>query len=501
MQHRGASADPATRRRPWTLVLALAVALALLLLLLRGLPTVEQEPLDTSIPTAVLPPPVTAAEPMPERAPTVRREGPIRIVDLVSGTEPVVRVEVVYSDGLALELNPVEVLDIPEPDEQTLLRYDLLGFAGFEVRAARRVRFEDGAWIVTIPYYARLTVRTQPEVLAVMDPRHRIGIFLRPDRMPAPEPPEPGSFAAIAAATSGREQSFAGQMHRIARRGGIGELTRYPCAAGEIPPLLIPAVGPYVAGLIRITGENGYSPIQLAPGEDSEVFIELRQRPRLRGILLDWNGDPVPNEYVIKTTWLNLDDYDLGPNDNVSMIMTRDDDAERTVYHVTKGQVRTDHEGRFETSTPLGHHYALESNARGSRAFWNTRDSGVLDPSAEEVVLRLEDPSGGGGIEVEVLRWDGRPFSEARLVAGIASDMPFERQWPYISLGADGKARVMGMAPGDLVGISAHHETLQLTAFGPGPMVVPATGKIRIVVPREAFKDAVSDISGDGSGR
>lgn len=500
MQHRRASADPATRRRPWRLVLALAAVLALILLLLRGLPTVEQEPVVTSLPTAVLPPPVAAAEPTPERTPTVRREGPIRIVDLLSGTEPVVRVEVVYSDGLALELNPGDVLEIPEPDDQTLLRYDLLGFAGFEVRAARRVRFEDGAWIVTIPYYARLTVRTQPEVLAVMDPRDRIGIFLRPDRMPAPEPPEPGSFAEIAAATSGREQSFAGQMNRIARRAGIGELTRYPCAAGEIPPLLVPAVGPYVAGLIRITGENGYAPIELTPGEESEVFIELRQRPRLRGILLDWNGDPVPNEYVIKTTWLNLDDYDLGPNDNVSMIMFQDNSA-NMIYHMTKGQVRTDAEGRFETWTPLGHHYALESNARGSRAFWNTRDSGVLDPSAEEVVLRLEDPSGGGGIEVEVLRWDGRPFSEARLVASIGDDVPFCRQWPYIHLGADGKSRVMGMAPGDLVGISAHHETLQGTAFGPGPMVVPATGKIRIVVPREAFKDAVSGISGDGSGR
>lgn len=466
-------------RRSLAIVLVL-LALLLCLVLLRQQDSMASPVTSSGIAPASIQEPGEFLDIRRENAPVA--SGPIRMIDQLTGESLDLAVELVLDSDHSLWMHSGLIIHELTFGPDSLLRYDLVGTPDFEVPASGRIQFESGSWVLTIPYYARLRASVPPDLASEVDIHASIMIF----RLVADPPQEPADFLSIQGARDGntRETTFASLAKRSLRMAGGEPLCIIRCEEESIPPINLAASGDYVAGIILSDGSSAFEPITLVPGNESSVFLNLLLRPLLAGVLLDWHQQPVPDATVIFTTCMNNADYDLTPNDPHGLLGIR---REGVVYECAKRGVKTDANGRFEMRVPRGTAYALESNALGSRAFWNSRDAGVVLSDGVEVRLQLEDPYLGRSVQLTVLRADGSPFSGAKCTVSIGSDIPFMRQWLPVELGQEGRCEFFGLKPGDTITVLAYHESLKSGLFASKYLVVPSSLQITMAVPPSAF--------------
>jgi hypothetical protein len=412
----------------------------------------------------------------------ILRSGVIHISDELSAVDLAVPVELIVSSSESVRLQSGESATVPPLGPDSSLRYQLLDSTQIDVPAEGRITFADSTWTIRIPYNCRVAVSVSAEKYSFIDSQSELRVLQHPQVEVHGEAVDPASIAALAQPQL-NDSTFHGMMNRTARKERAS-LLQLPCGDQVIPPFLVPAQGTYVMGLFLSDGTAAYAPLELVPGTEVEVFVDLRLRPLLTGVLLDWHGEPVPNEEVVFSTSLDMLDYDLSPRDGAGLAALR---VNGMMHQTTKYSVSTDAGGRFSVRVPRGSEYCVESNARGSRAFWSTRDAGIVLGDHAEIELRLEDPEAETAIHFEILRANGAPLSGAEAQVSVGDDIPFIRQWPRKRLDDKGLVGFLGLEPGEVFSLLLFHPSLQRAIYVPEKLVVPNARRITIVVPDAAF--------------
>lgn len=467
----------------WRMYLAVSIALILLLAFLRDedppeIPQANDEPLRQTIS-----PPSAEAEPSIHREPVQARVGPIDIVDLLTGNQLDIEIECLQDARLVHRMHPREIVDLSFLETASSLRYVLPGGTDFEANPAGSTTFLDGRWTVRLPYFARIIVSIPQDLLQAVSPRSTVVVLNHPGEQLDGAPSEGVVPVLLQAPTS--DTTFASKMNRFVLGSEEAIFLKAACGIQSIPSLLTAASGEYVVGVYLDDGTAGYTPVRLSPGEEVKVFVDFNRRTSIQGILLDWNGNPVPREGVTFSTALNLRDYDLSPADAVGVAGLKIDGV---MYQCTKRTILSGEDGTFSMVMPRGSDYAVESSALGSRAFWSTRDAGVVLTERYEIELRLQDPDSDERVEFQVLRSDGSPLHGAEVTISVADDVPFIRQWKRKHLDESGRCFFLGVESGEKIAFLTYHPALLARLYCPKPFAVPENHQVIIVVPDDQFR-------------
>lgn len=467
--------------RPRLLLLALA-GLALALWLLRRAPAgaAAEEVRASAAASASAPAAALPDAPAPQRS--ASRSKPLRIEDRLSGAELDLEVRILDGESELDALRPGEVVDLSRYAERCVLAYELESVKlEHEAQLGDCLREADDRWILALPYTCRLEFSFSSPSLPLC-PRPGQLMLCQDPRTLAEAPisdERPGPFTRPT-----EDMSLAGLLHWKLRCGQLKSVQQAAISAPEPAPLSLSAAGPFVVSAQFPDGSSGVAPALLIPGEVVTVALPLRARPALRGRLLDWEGNPVPDEKIVLTVALDLADYDLRPGDPHGLMAYRE---EGVLTQSVKKTYRTDADGAFELSVPRGKEYALYSYALGGYAFWSTL-SGGAPADAMSCDLQLAEPSEANRVEITVLQPDGRPLSAGRIDIGVAGDLPFFRQWPAgLELDEQGSVTVSGMEPGMLIGLMIHHDSLARGIYAPQYPTVPASRKIEVRLPSESY--------------
>lgn len=444
-----------------------------------GSPGASEDPGFSLLQPVALEP--AAAEELPLRRGTSLRE--LRIVDALTGALLEVPVEVLAPNLGSADLHTAEICDMSSLPAGTLLRYPLGDGEAFEIPLAGCLRDEPETWTLAIPYSCAVRVELPAD-------RHaesaQVGVFLcRPPAETGSQPvdrPPPFQVEGLDMTAEGRlwwELSAGSAMVLASERGEVQDgVVR--CSAA--------AAGPALLSLNCADGASGFARLELQPGRELTVRPELRSRPRITGILLDEEGNPVPNEPVHLTVALDLADYDFRPGDPHGFVALRDHGV---MHHRIGERLRTDSAGRFEAVVPRGREYALYSHARGRYVFWSTLEEPTAQLDGKEIVLRLEPPTAENSVAVVLLRPDGSPFSDAALLFTIPGDLPFMRQWPTdMPVDEQGRRLIPGVSAGDTFCVLVKHPDLRGGLYATPYGVVGTSRQIVVQLPAEAWLPA-----------
>jgi len=418
------------------------------------------------------------------RATHESRVGSILVTDELSGDKLDIPVQLLLNGVDPIQLATGQTIQLPHLGAYSALRYQLLDGSEYEVPAAGRVVQESDTWAIRIPFTCRVLVNVAEDRRAFIDSQTEIYVLRHPKSALRDESIDPASIEALWQAQL-NDTTFRGLMNRAIRKESIF-LLKVRCTDRTIPPATVSAQGDSVIGLGLADGTTAYAPTTLTPGVEIEVFVDLVLRPLLTGVLLDWNGAPVPDEEVTFSSALDMLDWDFSPRDAAGVVALRVDGV---LYQVTKNSAKTDADGRFSMRVPRGRDYCVESNAKGGHAFWNTRDAGIVVTDGAEIELRLTNPESESAILFSVLRPDGLPFAGVDAVVAVGNDLPFIRQFPKKPTDSEGKVRFLGLDPGELCSLIIYDPSLQRSMFGSGRIVVPTDRRVTVVVPLSAFKD------------
>lgn len=418
----------------------------------------------------------------PELLRSASRRKTLRIEDRLSSAALEVEVRVNSADSAWENLRAGDFVDLSLLPAGSTLTYELAS-----LRLEHTVALQDCVretaehWLLALPYSCRLEFQLSSASLPMGEQSGQL--ILCQDPRTLAEPPPLDERAGPYTRTT-QDMSLTGLLHWKLRNGQLKSLHKLAIQAQAPAPLNVSAAGPFVVSLQFPDGSCGVSPVQLIPGEVVPVPVELRARPRMRGRLLDWEGNPVPGEKVVLTVALDLTNYDLRPGDPHGMMAYRE---EGVLTQSVKKTYRTDADGAFDLSVPHGREYALYSYALGGYAFWSTLDGAA--PAAEMLFdLRLTEPSAANCVEIRVLQPDGQPLREGSIDIGVAGDLPFFRQWPAgLALDEEGSVTVAGMEPGMLIGLMIHHDSLARGNYAPAYPTVPASRKIEVRLPSESY--------------
>jgi hypothetical protein len=479
MEWTAAVATPTKRNRILLILAALALGFWL------GRPAPRTEPAlapTTTIVTAHSSDKAVAAPGLPELQRSASTSKILRMEDRLTTAALDVKLRVLVGEEEVEVLRAGDFVDLSRLPAGSTLSYTL-GSIPLEHTVALTDCLRDSAdaWLLSLPYSCRLEFQFGAANQTHADQSGQLLLCQDPRTVPEPEPLDDRA-GPYTRDTS--DMSLAGLLHWKLRNGQLKSLQKLAISSQAPAPLSVSAAGPFVVSVQFPDGSCGVSPVQLIPGAIIPVAVELRARPRMRGRLLDWEGNPVPGEKVILTVALDLTNYDMRPGDPHGMMAYRE---EGVLTQSVKKTYRTDADGAFDLSVPHGREYALYSYALGGYAFWSTLDGAA--PAAEMLFdLRLAEPSAANLVEIRVLQPDGQPLREGSIDIGVAGDLPFFRQWPAgLALDEEGCVTVSGMEPGMRIGLMIHHDALARGIYAPAYPTVPASRKIEVRLPSESY--------------
>ncbi|MGB0953476.1 MAG: hypothetical protein ACPG31_09630 [Planctomycetota bacterium] len=363
--------------------------------------------------------------------------------------------------------------EISFPDESILHRSLKEGWIGVK----------DDRVIAEIPLYSGVRISAKVHNDIIEDPETFLTIFQDPN-------------TSIASLDNGFRGPFDLEDPDLTQNG----LAKFLIRAGRLPQiqgafihptfqdcLLVPAEGLFLAHWQFPDAVTHLSEIRLTPGEIIDLNVQAHPRPILRGILVDWDGDFVPNSKLSITTALNLNDYGLNNTDSCGLVAYRRDGK---LYQAAKFQVVTNEVGRFKLPVPNGLGYCIESHALGGYAFYSTDDTDLPFSLDEDVTVRLIQPIPENMVEVSLAGQSDEVLKMARISIALPGDLPFFRQWPaQVPVDKDLSIRHLGIQPGDEIAVFVYHDNLQSGMYVPPYLVVPSSRKVLIHIDGNLFQD------------
>lgn len=411
---------------------------------------------------------VAAPAPALERQRSTQRA--IRLVDRLTGMPLEAEVQL-RSGATSQPLASAPTWDLAACEPDASLVYRLPDGSERVESLAESLRDDDHDWLLALPYACRVVVELPADVDASLEGEF---FLCRPPamvRVDAEEPPESGPFE-----LGGVDMTATGALTWALRSHRVEVLAE----GSAREPAVVAASGSAVLAVHLADGRDGYGACVLQPGEEVLVQPAWRSRPVLAGVLVDWEGNPVPNARVRLAVAMDLADYDFRPSDPHAMAALR---ISGVLHHTLMRRLKTDAEGRFSVVAPHGRDYALYTHALGGYAMWNTLHEPSARNGREDLVLRLEEVSDDSAVTFTVRRPDGSPFVGARVEVSVVSDVPFIRQWPDDRvLGEDGSVRVLGLEVGEEVCLIVRHDDLD-SVFGSNYMIVPPTRSLTVDIP------------------
>ena len=466
------------------LLLLVCGGLAFAIWLLRAVPQAEaanesDEPTHLASAAALIPGSLES----PALARSDSRRKVLRIEDRLNAASLDLAVRLL-DGGLELDtLRPGEVVDLSGLAHECSVNY-ALGSSNIEQTVPLSECLREGAdhWLISLPYSCRLEINLQAQVLPNAEVGGQVLLCQDPRTLPEPLPLEegPGPFT-----RPEHDMTLEGLIQWRLRSGQLKALQQAALCAQNPAPLSVAAAGAFVVNVQFSDGSSGVAPVDLVPGQIIPVPVFLRSRPSLQVRLLDWEGQPVPNEKVVLTVALDLTDYDFRLSDPHGLMVYQ---QEGVLTQSVKKTYKTDASGFVEVRVPRGKEYALYSYARDGYAFWSTLSGGGAPTDSMTGELMRAPPSEEGRVKITVLQADGQPLSEAQIVIALAGDLPFFRQWPNdLMLDEQGTISVAGLEPGMLVGLMIHHDSLTRGTYTPKYPTVPMDRRIEVRLPAESY--------------
>lgn len=410
----------------------------------------------------------------------------ITIIDHRTRKQILTPIELVMGDTWSMPLLSGQEVLTPILSNESRLRYPLFDGATHEVNALEHICQSESAWDIGLPFSAECRIQVAQELQPLLAKGGVIALFRAP-----PRGLEPGiEFNANDGMfpINQNTRTLAGLMNYWGKAFGHEVLVENKIEGGEIPPIILPLRGTYVVGVFLQEGTAGYEYAAMMPGELNNVFVPLQSRPVFDGVLLDWNGEPVPNASITWTVLLDLENYDLMPSDaRVGLIGYRRDGV---VYHVVKRTIITDDAGRFTARLPRGVEYSFQSCARNGWGFWNSAGHSQPVNSTYTIVLNLEQPSATASVVFRIVTEGGLSLSGGSAVPMIAGDFPYFRTFGELPLGSNGTFSVTGPLPGDRVTAHVYHPTLKNGFYGPQSVVVPTSKEVLLVIPYSVIEES-----------
>lgn len=424
-------------------------------------------------PTVVEPAPL-AAPALPAPAVALERERAtqraVRMVDRLTGAP--LELEVALRDHDAvLPLAAAPTWDLSSCDADARLIYQLPDGSERAELLADCLRADEQDWLLALPFACRVVMELPADATTSLEGEFYLCRPPAPDAAPAEEAAASGPFELEGVdMTATGALNWALRSHRVAV---LAEGSAHEAAA-------VAASGPAVLAVHLADGRAGYGSCILQPGEEVRVQPEWRSRPVLAGVLVDWEGNPVPHARVRLAVAMDLADYDFRPSDPHALAALR---ISGVLHHTLMRRLKTDDEGRFSVVAPHGREYALYTHALGGYTMWNTLREPSGRAGCEDLVLRLDEVSDASAVTFTVRRPDGSPFEGARVEVSVVSDVPFVRQWPDDRiLAEDGSVRVLGLEIGEQVCLIVRHAELD-GVFGSNYMFVPPTRNLAVDIP------------------
>lgn len=382
------------------------------------------------------------------------RVGPIRIIDQLSDDPLDVEVTLVSAERGELLLTSGDHFDLSGELDRANLRYPLASGELVQDLSLNAVaQWVDDTWTLRLPYTARVSVTLRSPGLNAESPPGQF--MLLPDFGPFLEEVELNASLELPNLPL-QSMTFEGKARWFLRAGSLQPIGQVDSPTWDTASISHPAEGLHILGWVNEFGDSAFIPVELIPGVAVNYELYPRLRPVLRGILLDWHGEPVPEAPISFITSLDLVDYDNMPQDPHAMVTYKRDGQ---YFKTMKQTYKTDKKGRFERRVPRGQDYALWSHALGGYCFWSTRLAGVRFAETEEIILQLQEPTADNATIFQIQWPNGSPFTRGRVTVAPAGDVPFFRQWPYrVPLDEWGEIQLVGFQPGILVGVRIYLE-------------------------------------------
>jgi hypothetical protein len=206
-----------------------------------------------------------------------------------------------------------DVLDLSADLDQGLLRYSLsAGGPARTVSLQSVAQWLDAQWTLRIPFYACVTVALQSDASSADDSPG--SLLLLPDFGPFLEEYGRGAPAGVPVLPV-QDMTFSGKALWFYSSGSLKPVGEVDSPAKDHATILHSAAGAHVVGWTNAHGDSAFAPIVLLPGESVSLLLHAHRRPVMRGVLIDWTGDPVAHAPIAFVTSLDLVDFDFLPAD------------------------------------------------------------------------------------------------------------------------------------------------------------------------------------------
>jgi hypothetical protein len=414
------------------------------------------------------------------------RRGPVQLVDKLTDSHLDLSVTLVGAEKRESIIKSGEEYDLSADLAEGQLKYDLLSGGLIQRLPLKSVaQWLNEKWILRLPYNACVSVTLHSAVLSTESPPGNFmllpdfGLFLEAYGQGAP--PGIPAFPVM-------NMTFGGKAQWFYASGSLKPIGVVNSPMQNKATILHPASGPHIVGWINGFGDSAFAPIELLPGESIDLDLYVRLRPVMRGVLLDWRGDPVPHAPVSFVTSLDLVDYDYLPQDPHAMVTY---EREGTYYRTVKKTYETDENGNFEYRVPRGQGYALWSHALGGYCYWSTYQSAIPFSEAEKIILQLQEPTLENTTVFQILWPNGEPFTNGKVTVTTAGDVPFFRQWPYkIPLNERGEVQLVGIEPDLLIAVRVFldGEDWQNPFYAAPYLNVPDKRRVEVQLPEDAVR-------------
>jgi len=408
--------------------------------------------------------------------------GQFRIFDKLSGAELDKNATITQSAEEKVLVVPGAVLDISDfSGEASIAVVDGAGDETPVVSLEESTRWTGDEWHSILPYNSGLSITITGVPVGEELPRSDFYLLPHPSTLSVEEMNDrsTGPFVLDVAG-----MTLEGKVKWLFKKGVLRPVYHGSARQSTALEFFEPLAGDFVVLWVDNVGNQAIGEVRLVRGERSELVLPYQSRPVIKGTLLDWNGNPIPNERIKVIVSLNLQNYDYMPMDPHAFGAIRTD-AEGW-FHTIQLSYTTDAAGDFSCVTPRGSEYAIQSFALGSYVFWNTIQSGLYPSEGVKLEIQLMKPE-LAQTRVFIKSATGVALEGMEVICGLVDDLPFMRSWPRQSADAEGIVSYAGLEPGRPATFLVKHPSLRSGVYAER-LTIPEGGDIRILLPTTAFR-------------